>query len=154
VRHAAAVATLVALVAPALAAADEAPTLLPGGTAVIKNTHVGCRVTSDSVTCSKPGALSATLAKAGKVHVAKGSRSLFAAGPLMRLGLDDGFMTANAPIYCHVYAAPGRTVTCSTIVPAGGRPNTYGFDMSDSSVVVFRYDAAHVRHELRTFHQG
>jgi hypothetical protein len=153
-RRVVAAAALVGLVVPALAAADEAPTLLPGGTAVIKNTHVDCRVTSVSVTCSKAGALTATLVKAGKVHVAKGSRSLFAAGPLMRLGLDDGFMTANAPIYCHVYAAPSRTVTCSTIVPAGGRPNTYGFDMSDSSVVVFRYDSAHVRHELRTFHQG
>jgi hypothetical protein len=154
VRRAVAAAALVALVLPALAAADEAPTLLPGGTALIKGTHVGCRATSVSVTCSKTGALTATLVKAGKVHVAKGSRSLFAAGPVMRLGIDGGFMTANAPIYCHVYVAQSRTVTCSTIVPAGGRPNTYGFDMSDSSVVVFRYDSAHARHELRTFHQG
>jgi hypothetical protein len=154
VRHAVAAAAFVALFTPALAAADEAPTLLPGGTATIKGTHIACHTTSVSVTCSKPGGLTATLAKAGKVHVASGSRSLFAAGPSMRLGVDDGFMTANAPIYCHVYVAQARTITCSTIVPAGGRPNTYGFDMSDRSVVVFRYDSAHARHELRTFHQG
>src|SRR4029079_9571396 len=59
VRRAVAAAALVALVLPALAAADEAPTLLPGGTALIKGTHVACRATSVSVTCSKAGALTA-----------------------------------------------------------------------------------------------
>jgi hypothetical protein len=154
VRSVVAAVALLAVLVPALASADEAPPLLPGRTAAINGTHVGCRATSISVTCSKAGGLTATLVKAGKVHVAKGSRSLFAAAPPMRLGTDGGFMIVNAPIYCHVYVAKGRTVTCSTIEPAGGLPNTYGFDMSDTSVVVFRYDAAHSRHELRTFHQG
>ena len=66
------------------------------------------------------------------------------------VGANTGFLTANAPIYCHVYVAGVATMTCSEIEPAGGLANTRGFDISDRSVVVFRYGAAHDRHDLKT----
>ena len=62
---------------PVAAVADEAPTLLPGGGAVVKGTHVSCTVTSGSVTCTKAGGLTATLVPSGTVHVTQGSRTLF-----------------------------------------------------------------------------
>jgi hypothetical protein len=139
---------------PAVALADEGPTLLPGEGALVKRTHVTCTVTGTSVTCTKTGGLTATLVKGGKVHVTQGSRKLFAKRRQLPLGLDGGFSLAGAPIYCHVYAAPAPTITCSTIEPAGGLPRTYGFDMSDKSVVVFRYGMVHDRHDLRSFRQG
>ena len=45
------------------------------------------------------------------------------------------------------------TMTCSEIEPAGGLANTRGFDISDRSVVVFRYGTAHDRHDLKTYPQ-
>ena len=147
-------AIVVVLGCPAGALADEGPTLLPGDGALVKRTHVDCTVTGTSVTCSKTDGLTATLVKAGKVHVTRGSRTLFAKHRQLALGVNGGFSLAGAPIYCHVYAAPAPTISCSTIEPAGGLPKTYGFDMSDRTVVVFRYGTVHDRHDLRTFPQG
>src|SRR5262249_61936019 len=107
-----------------------------------------------AVTCTKSGGLTATLVKGGKVHVLRGARTLFDACRRMTLGVNAGFVLAGAPTYCHAYAAPAATITCSTIEPAGGLPRTYGFDMSERTVVVFRYGTAHDRHDLQTFPQG
>jgi len=145
---------VLALGFPAGALADEAPTLLPGDLALVKHTQVSCAATGTSVTCSKTGGLSATLVQAGNVHVRKGSRTLFAGHRRMALGVNGGFALAGANIYCHVYAAPAPTITCSSIEPAGGLAHTYGFDMSEKSVVVFRYGTMHDRHDLKTFAQG
>jgi hypothetical protein len=144
---------VLALGFPATAPADEAPTLFPGDLAVVKHTRVSCTATGTTVTCSKTGGLSATLVQAGTVHVRKGSRTLFAGHRRMALGVNGGFALAGANIYCHVYAAPAPTITCSSIEPAGGLPKTHGFDMSDKTVVVFRYGTMHDRHDVKTFPQ-
>ena len=136
-----------------MAAADEAPTLLPGDLAVVKRTQVSCTATGTTVTCAKSGGLTATLDKAGKVRVKKGLRTLFGAHRRLSLALNGGFALAGANVYCHVYAAPALTITCSSIEPAGGLPRTYGFDMSDTAVVVFRFGTMHDRHDVKTFPQ-
>ena len=139
---------LAAAVAAPLAAADEFPTLFPGTTALVKGTPISCTTRGTDVRCTA-GHLTATLSKAGKVSVLRGSGSPSSAGgKSMRLGVNGGFLLAGASIYCHVYAAPAATMTCSSIVPAGGIPNTQGFDMSSRAVVVFKYDATHARHDV------
>jgi len=137
-----------------LAAADEIPALLPGTTALVKGTPITCTTRGDDVRCTA-GHLTATLSKAGKVGVLRGSGTPSrASGKVMRLAVNGGFAPPGASIYCHVYAAPAPTMTCSSIVPAGGIPNTQGFDMSIRSVVVFRYGAMHDRHDVSHFTQG
>ena len=142
--------TISALVVAAPASADEIPALLPGASVAMKGTHVTCVAAATSVKCFRAGGLAATLTKAGKVSVTKSSQ-----GPSTgkKLGVNAGFGTANAPIYCHVYVAGGPTMTCSEIEPAGGLANTRGFDISDRSVVVFRYGTAHDRHDIKTYSQ-
>ena len=145
---------VVVAAAPVVAVADEAPTLLPGGSAVVKGTHVRCTVTARSVTCTKPGGLTATLGQSGTVHVTKGSRTLFSTlEQHMQLHVNDGFILAGGSDYCHVYVAVVPTLTCALTEAQGGVPMTHGFDMSDRSVVVFRYDSARTRHEIKTFPQ-
>ena len=71
-----------------------------------------------------------------------------ATGKRLRVGVNSGFAVPNAPIYCHVYVQGQlRTITCSEDEPAGV-PKTYGFDMTDRLVVVFRYGSAHERHDV------
>ena len=146
-RLAATVSLAAAACAP-LALADEAPTLFPGDVASVNGTRISCVTSGTDVRCAT-GSLTATLTKGGKVSVLAGPRTSVAVrGKRMRLGLNGGFITPGSAAYCHVYAAPARTMTCSVIVPKGGIPNTQGFDMSSNTVLVFRYDAAHVRHDV------
>ena len=145
-------ALVLAAAVPGVALAAEIPLLLPGASAVIKGTHVSCIATATSVTCTKVGGLSATLVKAGTVRVTKATPTK--SSPGRQLGTDGGFLLANAPIYCHVYVvAQLPTITCSSVTAAGGVPNTHGFDMSDRSVVVFRYGSMHDRQDPKTSSQ-
>jgi hypothetical protein len=41
-------------------------------------------------------------------------------------------------------------MTCSEIEPTGELANLRGFDISDHSVVVFRYGSMHDRHDIKT----
>src|SRR5262249_7942559 len=99
---------------PVVALADEAPTLLPGGSAVVKGAHVSCTVTSGSVSCTKAGGLTATLGPSGTVHVTKGSRTLFSpAKQHMQLRANNGFILAGGSAYCHVYLVEVPTLSCA-----------------------------------------
>jgi hypothetical protein len=145
-------ALVLAVAVPGVALAAEIPLLMPGASAAIKGTHVSCIATATSVTCTKVGGLSATLVKAGTVRVTKATPTK--SSPGRQLGVNGGFLLANASIYCHVYvAAQLPTITCSSVTPAGGVPNTHGFDMTDRSVVVFRYDSMHDRQDPKTSSQ-
>lgn len=145
-------ALVLAVAVPGVAWAAEIPTLMPGASAAIKGTHVSCIATATSVTCAKLRGLSATLVKAGTVRVTKAPPTKSAPG--RQLGVNGGFILANADIYCHVYvAARLPTITCSSVTAAGGVPNTHGFDMTDRSVVVFRYDSMHDRQDPKTSSQ-
>ena len=141
----------VAAAAAVVARASEVPTLLPGGKAVVTGTHVSCSVTATSVLCKKVGGLTATLGKAGTVRVTRGSRTLFSTVKPRQLHVNGGFVLVSEDIYCHVYVAGARTLTCSLVYGGGGAPKTHGFDISDRSLVVFRYDTAGNRHDTKTF---
>ena len=56
----------------------------------------------------------------------------------------------QAPVSSHVYVAGAPTMTCSEIEPTGELANLRGFDISDHSVVVFRYGSMHDRHDIKT----
>jgi hypothetical protein len=139
--------------APVLAGADEFPTLPPGSAAVMTGSHVSCTVTATSVSCTKAGGLTATLAASGAVHVTRGSRTLFAAVKPKQLHTNGGFILSVGDQYCHVYVAGVPTIDCSlTSANPPNVPNTEGFDMSDRSVVVFRFDkTGYNRHDIKTF---
>jgi len=143
----------VASAAAVAAGASEVPTLLPGGKAVVTGTHVSCSVTATSVLCKNVGGLTATLGKAGTVRVTRGSRTLFSTVQPRQLHVNGGFILVSEDIYCHVYVAGARTLTCSLVYGGGGAPKTHGFDISDRSLVVFRYDTAGNRHDTKTFSQ-
>lgn len=145
----------VAGAAAGVAGASEFPTLPPGGEAVVTGTHVSCSVTATTVLCKKVGGLRATLGKAGTVRVTRGSRTLFSTVTPRPLHVNGGFvLLVSQDIYCHVYVAGARTLTCSLLSHGGGgAPKTYGFDISDRSVIVFRYDTSGRRHTSRTFSQ-
>ena len=144
---------VVVAAAPVVAVADEAPTLLPGGSAIVKGTHVSCTVTSGSVTCKKAGGLTATLGQSGTVHVTQGSRTLFSSVKHIQLHNNDGFILAGSSVYCHVYVEVVPTLTCALTLAQGGLPGTHGFDISDRSVVVYRYDSTNTRHDIKTIPQ-
>jgi hypothetical protein len=146
-----AAALIAALACASSAAADEGINLLPRDTVAVKATAIACTVQTGAIRCVS-GRLSATLAKDGKVHVAKGARTLFAAHSRhLRLGNLAGFDIGGTPIECHVYDDRARTMSCSTISASGGLPRSYGFDLTDRSVVVFRYGMAADRHVVKTF---
>ena len=144
----------VAAAAAVVAGAGEFPTLPAGGEAVVTGTHVSCSVTATTVLCKKVGGLTATLGKAGTVRVTRGSRTLFSTVKPRQLHVNGGFVLDSGDIYCHVYVAGARTLTCSLVYGGGGPPRTYGFDISDRSVVVFRYNTAGNRHTIKTFSQA
>ena len=146
---------VVVAAAPVVAVAGEAPTLLPGGSAAVKGAHVSCTVTSGSVSCTKAGGLTATLAQSGTVQVTTGSRALPSTGKQhMQLHNNDGFILAGSSAYCHVYVVVAvPTLTCALTQAQGGVPGTHGFDISDRSVVVYRYDSARTRHDIKTIPQ-
>jgi hypothetical protein len=144
---------LAAAAAASVAGADEFPSLPAVAHADVAGTHVSCSVTATVVSCKKAGGLEAMLVKAGTVQVKRVSPPLPATGKHVRLGANGGFVLASQDIYCHVYVEGVRTLTCSLVYSGGGAPRTHGFDISDRSVVVFRYDAAGNRQDSKTFRQ-
>jgi hypothetical protein len=144
-----------ALLLSSAARAAEVPTLQPGRSAIMAGTHVRCRATETSVTCKKVGGLTATILQTGAVSVTRRSRALFPATKPRVLHNNDGFDvvgTQGVGLYCHVYAASKPTMSCSLNDPSLVH-NSHGFDMTDRSVVVFRYDTAGNRHDLKRIPQ-
>lgn len=149
------VGVVAAVVAAAARAGGEPPTMLPGAKAVVTGTHVSCTVTGTSVTCTKAGGWTATLDEVGAVRFSRTAPPAAKAAKVVRLGLNGGFVLAGAPVYCHVYADGGPTLTCSDESGArGGMPSSHGFDENEHVLVLFRYDAAHVRHDVKTYPQS
>jgi len=144
-----------ALAVVAGARASEAPTLRPGTTAIVGGTHVHCVASTYSVLCGKTGGLTATIAQRGAVRVTRDSGTLPATKHRLVLHRDDGFVisgTLGVSTYCHVYVAGKPVISCSLDYPTLNHTSV-GFDMSDDSVVVVRYDEAGGRHERRTIRQ-
>lgn len=144
----------VALVLVSAAGASEAPTLQPGTTAIVAGAHVRCAAAKASVICAKVGGLTATIVQTGAVHVTRGSGS-FPATKRRVLHNNDGFVVEGergVSTYCHVYLAGKPVISCSLDYPDLVH-TPVGFDMSDRSVVVFRYDKAGVRQDLKTIKQ-
>jgi hypothetical protein len=135
--------------------ASEAPTLRPGTTAVVAGTHVRCVGAAYSVLCGKTGGLTATIAQRGAVRVTRRSGTPQATKHELVLHRNDGFVisgTRGVTTYCHVYVAGKPVIDCALDYPTLNHTSV-GFDMSDDSVVVVRYDEAGGRHELRTIKQ-
>jgi hypothetical protein len=150
------IAAVVAIALAPPAAADEGITLLNGDTAAVKGTSVACTVQSNSIRCSARSGLTATLSD-GKVQVTKGIRHLFprstsAAGARhLKVGDQQGFFAGDGMILCHVYTTTARTLSCYKSDAKGGIAGSYGFDISDTSVVVFKFGKIQDRHDLKTF---
>jgi hypothetical protein len=140
-----------------LAAADEGTTLLNGDTAAVKGTTVACTVQNDSLRCGSRIGLTASLSDSEKVQVTKGARRLFprsissARARHLRVGVSDGFFVGAGLILCHVYVGAATTLSCYKSDPKGGVAGTYGFDMTDKAVIVFRFGKIQDRHDLQTF---
>ncbi len=148
------VAAGVAVTFASSAGAAEVPTLQPGRSAVMAGTHIRCRAAATSVTCRKVGGLTATILQTGVVQVSR-SRASFPKTKARVLHNNGGFAvpgTHGVGLYCHVYVAGAPTMSCS-LDDVSLVPNSHGFDMTDGSVVVFRYDKAGTRHELKTIRQ-
>jgi hypothetical protein len=147
----------VAGVACSLAAAQEAPMYRAGDTARVAGTMVSCAVGATSVTCSKQGGLSAKLDTSGRVQITKGASVLFSrsaseASGHHLLGPNGGFIASG--LYCHVYVQGARIISCyKEPTPKGGAKGSYGFDISDVSVVVFHFPQTGVLQTTRTFAQ-
>jgi hypothetical protein len=138
-----------------MARASEVPPLLPGRIASVAGTHISCKAFTDSVTCKKTKGLTATILSTGVVRVARDFRRLTSTRTAKVLHNYDGFNligTKGVGVYCHVYVAGKPTMSCSLDDPSLV-PNSQGFDMTDSSVVVFRYDSARARHIVKTIQQ-
>jgi len=140
-----------------LAAADEGITLLKGDTAAVKRTSIFCTVQAHSVRCGSRSGLAASLSDAGKVQVTEGAHRLFprsvssARARHLRVGVSDGFFVGSGLILCHVYVGTARTLSCYKSDAKGGIAGTYGFDITDKAVVVFRFGKTQARHDLATF---
>jgi hypothetical protein len=140
-----------------LAAADEGITLLNGDTAAVKGTTIACTVQTDSLGCRSRSGLTASLSDSGKVQLTKGARRLFprsvssARAKHLRIGVSQGFFVGAGLILCHVYVATATTLSCYKSDAKGGIAGTYGFDMTDKAVVVFRFGKIQDRHDLQTF---
>ena len=148
----------------AVAVAGEHPPYPAGTTVTVAGTHVSCVVAATSVTCLKHGGLSATISSTGRVAVSKGPKVIFARSPSgvsghHVLGPNGGFdapaSSGDQRIYCHVYVQGGRIMDCyKETVSSGGDKGTTGFDISDASVVVFRFPQAGVRQDMKTLAQA
>jgi hypothetical protein len=140
-----------------LAAADEGITLLTGDTAAVKGTSVACTVQADSIRCQSKSGLTATLSGTGKVQVTKGARRIFprstssARARHLQVGVSDGFFAGAGLLLCHVYVSTARTLSCYKSDAKGGIAGSYGFDMTDKDVVVFRFGKIQDRHDLQTY---
>ena len=141
-----------------LGAAGEGTVYFPGDTVSVKGTTVSCAVAATSVTCSKQGGLSAKLDTKGRVQVTKGSTTLFARSASSASGhhiLDtNGSFAADTFLFCHVYIQGGRTTSCyEEPTPQGGEKGSFGFDMSNARVDVFRFPQTGVFQTTKTFAQ-
>lgn len=137
------------------ARAAEVPPLLPGRVASVAGTHISCAAGKTSVTCKKVHGLTATIVQTGVVHVTRDSRRLTSTAKPRVLHDYDGFNivgTKGVGIYCHVYVAGKPTLNCS-LDDTSLVHDSQGFDMTESSVVVFRYDRSGGRHSVRTVRQ-
>jgi hypothetical protein len=105
---------------------------------------------------SKSG-LTASLSEVGKVKLTKGAHQLYprstssAETRHLQVGVSDGFFVGSGLILCHVYVTTAKTLSCYKSDAKGGIAGTYGFDMNDRSVVVFRFGKIQDRHDLQTF---
>jgi hypothetical protein len=140
-----------------LAAADEGITLLNGDSASVKGTTVACTVQADSITCVSKSGLTASLSDSGKVKLTKGAHQLFprstssARARHLQVGVSQGFFVGSGLILCHVYVATAKTLSCYKSDAKGGIAGSYGFDMTDTNVVVFRFGKIQDRHDLQTY---
>jgi hypothetical protein len=141
------------LVATAAASADEGPTLLTGDYASMVGTRVACLAAASAVRCGRTGGLSVVLSRSGTVTVTHGGAPMtpVRGHRKLRLGPNGGFFVATTPIYCHVYVANARVMTCSVGTAKGGIPNSRGFDISDHTVFIFRYGSQDDRHLVKTY---
>jgi hypothetical protein len=78
----------------------------------------------------------------------------------MRLHVNGGFGNEgknDSNVYCHVYRAAVLTLSCSvnggSSLSSSYKPNSHCFDISDRAVVVCRYNATGVRHDIETIPQ-
>src|SRR5262249_9740171 len=117
--------------------------------------HVSCKAAVTSATCKRAGGLTASITQTGVVRVSRDAQKLSSAVTPRVLHNYDGFNilgTQGIGVYCHVYVAGAPTMSCSLDAPS--RVSTsHGFDMSDRSVVVFRYDQSGLRHNVKTIRQ-
>jgi hypothetical protein len=151
-----AVVAVIVWLAP-LATADEGITLLAGDTAAVKGTTVACTVQLDSIRCVSKSGFTASLSDSGKVRLTKGAHQVFprstssARARHLQVGVSDGFFVGGGLILCHVYVTTARTLSCYKSDAKGGIAGSYGFDMTDKDVVVFRFGKIQDRHDLQTY---
>lgn len=150
--------TAAAIAAPTMATAGEGYTLLaPGRAAVVVGTHISCTATATSVTCTKAGGWTARMDQSGAVTVKRGVSSPKSVGKPLQLRVNGGFRNAganNSNGYCHVYVAGGPTIDCSLTGEASGhRAGSHGFDMSDHSLAVNRFNAAGELQQVKAYRQ-
>ena len=69
----------------------------------------------------------------------------------LRIGNAEGFFVGATPMFCHVYVTTSRTLSCYTSDAKGGLAGTYGFDLTDKTVVVYRFGKVQDRHNISTF---
>ena len=142
-----------------LATADEGITLLTGDTAAVKGTTVACTVQAASIRCGSKSGPTASLTDSGKVQLAKGTHRLFPRSTAsahtrhLQVGNSEGFFVGSGAglTFCHVYVGTAKTLSCYKSDAKGGIAGTYGFDMTDKAVVVFRFGKIQDRHDLQTF---
>jgi hypothetical protein len=146
----------------AAAAAGEQPTYPAGTTVTVAGTSVSCVVAATSVTCLKKGGLSATITDSGGVTVSKGADVMFKRSPTSAtghhvLGPNGGWDSSDHDrqhIYCHVYVQGARILDCYKETGSyGGDKGTSGFDISDASLVVFKFPEPGEFVTVKTFAQ-
>ena len=150
-----AIAAAAAFAVAPVAVGGEGVTLGANDTAAVSGTRITCTVQAYSIRCSSPRA-TATLSNVGKVVVVRGTHRLFprttssVGTQHLRIGNAEGFFVGATPIFCHVYVTTAKTLSCYSSDPKGGLAGTYGFDLTEMSVVVFRFGKMQDRHDVRT----
>jgi hypothetical protein len=103
------------------------------------------------------GTYAPALATDGEVVIVKVSkkapvvyrRTLSAAGPAakgraFRAKVGDGFALDGTDLGCAVQKTKGiLNISCFKFAASGGKPNTYGFAITDKFVVIVKFDKAH-----------
>ena len=144
-----------ALLLSAVARASEVPALQAGQVARMAGSDVSRKAAVTSATCKKARGLTASITQTGVVRVSRDAQKLSSAVTPRVLHNYDGFNilgTQGIGVYCHVYVADTPTMSCSLDDPSRVS-NSPGFDMSDKSVIVFRYDQSGLRHHIKTIRQ-